>query len=111
MNSYEILFFIQKPLQKQNLKLSLQSQIKGKYIWPVRLGVRTSGFHPGNRGSIPLRATVKSMETPLSIADLGVFVFGCCNITETIWSFTPIGFRLFSDAWSHDMTYKLRLAI
>ncbi len=25
--------------------------------WPVRLGVRTPGFHPGNRGSIPLRAT------------------------------------------------------
>ena len=28
-------------------------------IWPVRLGVRTPGFHPGNRGSIPLRATEK----------------------------------------------------
>ena len=28
-------------------------------IWPVRLVVRTSGFHPGNRGSIPLRATKK----------------------------------------------------
>ena len=27
--------------------------------WPVRLGVRTPGFHPGNRGSIPLRATKK----------------------------------------------------
>ena len=27
-------------------------------IWPVRLGVRTPGFHPGNRGSIPLRATL-----------------------------------------------------
>ena len=25
--------------------------------WPVRPGVRTPGFHPGNRGSIPLRAT------------------------------------------------------
>ncbi len=25
--------------------------------WPVRLVVRTPGFHPGNRGSIPLRAT------------------------------------------------------
>ena len=23
----------------------------------VRLGVRTPGFHPGNRGSIPLRTT------------------------------------------------------
>src|SRR5210317_2035103 len=26
-------------------------------IWSVRLGVRTPGFHPGNRGSIPLRTT------------------------------------------------------
>ena len=25
--------------------------------WSVRLGVRTPGFHPGNRGSIPLRTT------------------------------------------------------
>ncbi len=25
--------------------------------WPVRLGVRTPGFHPGSRGSNPLRAT------------------------------------------------------
>ena len=25
--------------------------------WPVRLSVRTPGFHPGKRGSIPLRAT------------------------------------------------------
>lgn len=30
--------------------------MRGEQIWPVRLGVRTSGFHPGNRGSIPLRA-------------------------------------------------------
>ena len=27
-------------------------------LWPVRLTVRTSGFHPGNRGSIPLRASI-----------------------------------------------------
>ncbi len=26
-------------------------------IWPHRLVVRTPGFHPGNRGSIPLEAT------------------------------------------------------
>ena len=26
-------------------------------IWPVRLSVRTPGFHPGKRGSTPLRAT------------------------------------------------------
>ena len=25
--------------------------------WPVRLTVRTPGFHPGNRGSIPLQAS------------------------------------------------------
>ena len=25
--------------------------------WPVRLSARTPGFHPGKRGSIPLRAT------------------------------------------------------
>ena len=28
------------------------------HMRPVRLVVRTPGFHPGNRGSIPLRATV-----------------------------------------------------
>ena len=31
--------------------------IKDSHLnWPVRLTVRTPGFHPGNRGSIPLRA-------------------------------------------------------
>ena len=29
-----------------------------KRTWPVRLSVRTPGFHPGKRGSIPLRATL-----------------------------------------------------
>ena len=28
--------------------------------WSVRLGVRTQGFHPCNRGSIPLRTTILS---------------------------------------------------
>ena len=28
-----------------------------RHIWPVRLVVRTPGFRPDNRGSIPLRAT------------------------------------------------------
>ena len=28
-------------------------------LWPVRLGVRTPGFHPGSSGSNPLRATSK----------------------------------------------------
>ena len=29
-------------------------------LWPYRLGVRTPGFHPGNRGSNPRRATTNS---------------------------------------------------
>ncbi len=32
--------------------------LKIKY-WSVRLGVRTPGFHPGNRGSIPLRTALQ----------------------------------------------------
>ena len=31
--------------------------ICARKIWPVRLSVRTPGFHPGKRGSTPLRAT------------------------------------------------------
>lgn len=31
-------------------------------LWPVRLSVRTPGFHPGKRGSIPLRATKVTMK-------------------------------------------------
>jgi hypothetical protein len=37
---------------------------------PVRLGVRTSGFHPGNRGSIPLRAT-KIVNSKMVIGQFG----------------------------------------
>ena len=33
-------------------------------LWPVRLGVRTPGFHPGSRGSNPLRATSKKGTQP-----------------------------------------------
>ena len=36
-------------------------------LWSVRLGVRTPGFHPGNRGSIPLRTTLEVLKV------LGVF--------------------------------------
>ena len=32
-----------------------------KKIRSVRLGVRTQGFHPCNRGSIPLRTTNKNV--------------------------------------------------
>ena len=38
--------------------LPLQSNPENGFEWSVRLGVRTPGFHPGNRGSIPLRTTV-----------------------------------------------------
>ena len=31
--------------------------------WPVRLSARTPGFHPGKRGSIPLRATLLNPAT------------------------------------------------
>jgi hypothetical protein len=31
--------------------------------WRHRLGVRTPGFHPGNRGSIPRGATIKNLFT------------------------------------------------
>ena len=33
--------------------------LHSEILRPVRLGVRTPGFHPGSRGSIPLRATKK----------------------------------------------------
>jgi hypothetical protein len=29
------------------------------HLWPHRLTVRTPGFHPGNRGSIPREVTTK----------------------------------------------------
>ena len=58
----ELIFFekSQKNIWKnKNYFISLQSQIQrileGKPKRSVRLGVRTPGFHPGNRGSIPLR--------------------------------------------------------
>ena len=40
--------------------LIVLSQVRLLYnapLWGVRLMVRTPGFHPGNRGSIPLRPT------------------------------------------------------
>ncbi len=38
--------------------------------WPHRLVVRTPGFHPGNRGSIPRGVTTKPF-----IEQMGVFVY------------------------------------
>ena len=45
----------------------------------VRLGVRTSDFHSGNRGSIPLRGTKKAIST------IWLFLFlkqktWCCRV-------------------------------
>ena len=31
--------------------------VKSNLLWSHRLAVRTPGFHPGNRGSIPLGIT------------------------------------------------------
>lgn len=42
-------------------KLVYHYLCRPKNGWPVRLTVRTSDFHSGNRGSIPLRATKKAL--------------------------------------------------
>ena len=42
---------------------------RNKQLRPVRLGVRTSGFHPGNRGSNPLRATSFTNNKELKMAN------------------------------------------
>ena len=59
--------------------------------WPVRLGVRTSDFHSGNRGSIPLRATtVTHQHTDLKsvrcVSFLGVvgMVVGLCRLASEL---------------------------
>ena len=53
------------PLWKQ----SLQKNVK----WPVRLGVRTPGFHPGNTGSNPVRAAKTLLLNDLSFKTRGFF--------------------------------------
>ena len=58
-------FFLKKVLKKiADIKKSstfatalTEKQCLNKPNWSVRLGVRTQGFHPCNRGSIPLRTT------------------------------------------------------
>ena len=40
-------------------------RVPSAFLWPVRLMVRTPGFHPGNRGSIPLRAATFEFERKL----------------------------------------------
>ena len=44
----------------RELELKNNSQQKEQLLRRVRLVVRTPGFHPGNRGSIPLRGTRNS---------------------------------------------------
>ena len=36
-------------------------------VWPVRLSVRTPGFQPGKRGSIPLRAATHTPQIAVSL--------------------------------------------
>ena len=55
--------------------------------WPHRLVVRTPGFHPGNRGSIPLEATIRL--APLALAH-GLRSFGAP--TKYTRSHRPIRF-------------------
>ena len=45
-------------------------------LWPIRLVVRTSGFHPGNRGSIPLWATLtKNFKKDCTLISAIFFLF------------------------------------
>ena len=42
-------------------------------FWPYRLGVRTPGFHPGNRGSNPRGATMIFLLEIISCLDFEDF--------------------------------------
>ena len=57
---------------KSLLEIYLCDTFSGK--WPVRLTVRTSDFHSGNRSSILLRATYPFFK-PLIVKILAVFFF------------------------------------
>ena len=50
---------LEENLEDNKIEVFLQSQFRDNKGRPVRLGVRTPGFHPGSRGSNPLRATLK----------------------------------------------------
>ena len=56
------------------MQVVVGSNPTGTTIWPVRLSVRSSGFHPGKRGSTPLRATIVKYRSGLT---------GVC--TKSIW--------------------------
>ena len=49
-------FFFQEVVTFKNSCIFARATIVNNN-WPVRLSARTPGFHPGKRGSIPLRAT------------------------------------------------------
>ena len=51
--------------------------------WPVRLVVRTPGFHPGNRGSIPLRATKAGVAQLVEQGPFKPLVVGSSPSTST----------------------------
>ena len=93
---YEVITFVQEFIIKSGLRVFISNiprnyserkltekyfaQINFSYTFalpklrPVRLGVRTPGFHPGNRGSIPLRATKLNFKT-LQVKHLQGFWF------------------------------------
>ena len=56
---------------------------------PVRLSVRTPGFHPGKRGSIPLRATTHFPSIPKyfpsGLYQAQVFSPLGCNSSSGVW--------------------------
>ena len=43
-------------------------------LWRYRLVVRTPGFHPGNRGPIPLSATIIKKHLFIWLAGINLFV-------------------------------------
>ncbi len=72
-----LIIFSQKVCQFKNKFYFCTPKFKNVLlnIWPVRLGVRTPGFHPGNRGSNPLRATIQKQTRCKSSICSGFFIF------------------------------------
>ena len=56
-----------------------------KLQWPVRLGVRTPGFHPGSRGSNPLRATFDSPDSSVFLGFFYALYPECPAMTVDNW--------------------------
>ncbi len=52
------MFFNRKDFEGIKVYSIFASAILEFFKWSIRLVVRTSGFHPGNRGSIPLWTTI-----------------------------------------------------